>query len=577
VLLKAGSSPAIEGKGGPNATEVARLLTEYGRRTALAGGDPYRSKAYIRAAENLASVAEPLERLIAEDRLREIPGIGDAIADIVTKFHRTGTHPSLERMRKEIPEGVLELLTLPGLRPDKLLKLYRELGISSLAELEVAAQQDRIKAAKGLGAALQRKILQGLEIRKAAQGARHMHRAAQLLAAAEKSLRRSQPLRRVIPAGDFRRGRELISNLALVVEAEELEHGPKLVKSDELSVYLTDARHFGASLLWATGSDAHLQQLARIAKSKRLELTDKGLRKGGAVVASETEAAIYERLGLQYIEPELREGRNEIELARQHRIPRLVTDSDLRGILHAHTVASDGMHTLEQMAEAARTRGYEYFGVADHSKSAHYAGGLSLQEIEYQHAEIDRLNACFDGRFRIFKGIESDILADGSLDYPDDVLSRFDFIVASVHGRFRMEREAQTQRLLRAVANPFVTILGHMTGRLLLRRPGYEIDVERVLAACAQHGVAIEINANPWRLDLDWRWHQLGLELGCTFSINPDAHSIAEIDLVHWGVSMARKGGVSADRVLNTLDLAAFCRWLDERASRSASTVRAPA
>jgi DNA polymerase (family 10) len=259
------------------------------------------------------------------------------------------------------------------------------------------------------------------------------------------------------------------------------------------------------------------------------------LRKGDAIVVPETEAAIYDRLGLQYIEPELREGRNEIELARQHRIPRLVTEHDLRGILHAHTVASDGVHTLAQMAEATRTRGYEYFGVADHSKSAHYAGGLSLEEIEEQHAEIDRLNARFDGGFRIFKGIESDILPDGSLDYSADTLSRFDFIVASVHGQFRMEREAQTERLLRAVANPFVTILGHMTGRLLLRRQGYEIDVERVLAACAKHAVAVEINANPWRLDLDWRWHQLGLEFGCTFSINPDAHSIAEIDLVRWG------------------------------------------
>jgi DNA polymerase (family 10) len=564
-------------KTGLNATEVAKLLTEYGRRTALTGGNPYRSKAYVRAAENLAAVGEPLDRIIAEERLREIPGIGDAIADIVTKLHRTGTHSSLERMRKDIPEGVLELLTLPGLRPDKVLKLYRELGITNLVELELAAQQNRIKSAKGLGAALQRKILQGLEIRKAAQGARHMHRAAQLLSAAEKGLRRSLPLKRVIPAGDLRRGLELVSNLALVVEPEDLEDGPKAMKSGELSIYLTDAQHFGASLLWATGSEAHLEQLARIAKSKRLELTDVGLCKGGLIVASETEAAIYKRLRLQYIEPELREGRNEIALARQHHIPRLVTESDLRGILHAHTVASDGVHTLEQMAEAARTSGYQYFGVADHSKSAHYAGGLSLEEIEEQHAEIDRLNARFDGAFRIFKGIESDILPDGSLDYSDDILSRFDFIVASVHGQFRMEREAQTERLLRAVANPFVTILGHMTGRQLLRRPGYEIDVERVLAACAQYGVAVEINANPWRLDLDWRWHQLGLELGCTFSINPDAHSIAEIDLVRWGVAMARKGGIGADRVLNALDLAAFRRRLDERRARCSRARLPPA
>jgi DNA polymerase (family X) len=214
--------------------------------------------------------------------------------------------------------------------------------------------------------------------------------------------------------------------------------------------------------------------------------------------------------------------------------------------------------------------GCEYFGVADHSQSARYAGGLSVEQIRQQHAEIDRLNARFDGRFRIFKGIESDILVDGSLDYPDEILREFDFIVASIHGQFRMDREQQTERLLRAVANPFVTVLGHMTGRLLSRRSGYDVDVEKVLKACADHGVAVEINANPWRLDLDWRWHQRGLELGCMFSINPDAHSIAELDLMGWGLAMARKGGIGAERVLNALDLRGFSQWLADRRNHTA-------
>ena len=218
------------------------------------------------------------------------------------------------------------------------------------------------------------------------------------------------------------------------------------------------------------------------------------------------------------------------------------------------------------MAEAARSRGYAYIGITDHSKTAHYAGGLSVDEIAGQHAEIGRLNAGFDGGFRIFKGIESDILPDGSLDYPEEVLRRFDFIIGSIHGQFRLEPEAQTERLLRAAANPFVTMLGHLTGRQLLRRPGYELDIERVLAACGRHGVAIEINGNPWRLDLDWRWHRRGAELGCRFSINPDAHSIPEIDSsTRWGVAMARKGGLSPDRIVNTLDAREFARWLDER------------
>jgi DNA polymerase (family X) len=517
------------------------------------------------------ALAEPLDRIVAEGRLREIPGIGEAIADVITRLHRTGTHPSLERMRGEIPEGVLEMLSVPGLRPDKVLKLHKQLGVTSLEELQAAARQDRIKNAKGLGPALQRKVLQGLEIRTAALGARHMHRAAELVAGAEKNLRRALPgLKRIVPAGDFRRGCELVCDLSLVAEETRLQEGPDLVKTNQLLVYLTDPEHFGISLLLATGSDAHLQELRRLAESQGLSLDKRGLRRGGKTVAAKTEAGIYKMLGLQYIDPELREGRGEIALAQKGRIPKLVELANIRGILHAHTDQSDGGSTLEQMVEATRKRGYDYFGVADHSQSAHYAGGLSLDQIQQQHAEIDRLNAGFDGGFRIFKGIESDILPDGSLDYPDDILRRFDFIVASIHGQFRMDREQQTERLLRAVANPFVSILGHMTGRQLLRRVGYDVDVEKVLKACADHGVAVEINANPWRLDLDWRWHQRGLELGCIFSINPDAHSIAELDLMRWGVAMARKGGVSADRVVNAFDLRGFSRWLADRRNHTA-------
>jgi DNA polymerase (family 10) len=217
------------------------------------------------------------------------------------------------------------------------------------------------------------------------------------------------------------------------------------------------------------------------------------------------------------------------------------------------------------MAEATRSRGYEYFGVADHSKSAHYAGGLSVAQITAQHKAVDRLNKTFGSAFHIFKGIESDILGDGSLDYPDDVLARFEFVVASVHSRFRLDPKEQTRRIVNAVANPYTTILGHMTGRQLLRRPGYELDIEAVLKACARHGVAVEVNANPWRLDLDWRWHRRALELGCMLSINPDAHSTDEIGLTHWGVEMARKGGVPAERVLNCMSLAAFRRHLENR------------
>jgi DNA polymerase (family 10) len=334
-------------------------------------------------------------------------------------------------------------------------------------------------------------------------------------------------------------------------------------------VHLADRNHFGATLLQATGSAAHLDQLRSLAKGKGMRLEADGLHKGGRVIGAKEED-IYRALDLPFIEPELREGLGEIERALKGKQPKLVTDRDLHGILHCHTDASDGTETLEMMAKATRQRGFQYFGVADHSKSAHYAGGLSIEQIEEQHREADRLNKLFGKGFRILKGIESDILADGSLDYPEEVLGSFDFVVASIHSRFKLDPNAQTERLLRAISNPHTTILGHMTGRQLMRRPGYEIDVEKVLRACARHGVAVEINAHPWRLDLDWRWHQVALDFGCMTSINPDAHSIPELDHMHWGVEMARKGGVPAERVLNAMNLAEIQQYLKRRRRQSA-------
>jgi DNA polymerase (family X) len=547
------------------AQQVAKLLREYAQRTALRGGNPYRAKAYSRAADSLAALAIPLNRLIEEDRLTEIPGVGEAIADIITKLHRTGSHPSLEKLRKEIPAGVLEMLTVPGLRPEKVLRLHKDLGIASLVELEAAANDDRIRKAKGLGASLQTKILQNLAIAKSGEGRLHLNRAAALIEHALASLAKLRPdLKHVTVAGDFRRGCELVADLALVAEGVQEEGAPVALNSSGLKIHVTDRKHFGATLLHATGSAEHLDQLRTLAERKGMTLQADGLRKGRRLMAAKEED-IYEALGLQFIEPELREGRGEIERALKGELPELVTDRDLRGILHCHTDASDGTETLKMMANATRKRGFQYFGVADHSQSAHYAGGLSPEEIDAQHREANRLNKSFGKEFRILKGIESDILADGSLDYPDEILSRFDFVVASIHGRFKLEEKEQTARLLRAISNPRTTILGHMTGRQLMRRPGYDVDIETVLRACARYGVAIEINAHPWRLDLDWRWHQAALDFGCMLSINPDAHSIGELDHMHWGVEMARKGGVPADRVLNAMSLTQLMRHLKRR------------
>ena len=551
---------------------VARLLREYAQRTSLRGGNPYRAKAYLKAAESLGALSQPLDHIIKARTLIDIPGVGDAIADIITKLHETGSHPSLEKLREEVPGGVLELFAIPGIRPDKILKLHQKLGISSLAELEAAAKADRIRPVKGLGTSLQTKILQNLSIARSGETQLHLHKAAALLERAVKTVKETHPeYTRVEIAGDFRRGCELVANLALVAETKSPPDPEE--SSDGLTLAVTDKKHFGAKLLHATGSSEHLQQLAKLAGGKGLAVKQDGLYRGKKLIASSTEKDIYEALGLQFIEPELREGRDEIARAAKHKLPKLVADKNLHGILHSHTTASDGTETLEAMAEATRKRGYEYYGVADHSISAHYAGGLSLDEIKAQHREADKLNKKYGKSFRILKGIEADILGDGSLDYPDRVLGTFDFVVASVHSRFKMTKKEQTERIIKAIKNPYTTIIGHLTGRQLQRRPGYEIDIDKVLKACAEYGVAVEINAHPWRLDLDWRWHQKALDYGCIFSINPDAHSIRELDHMHWGVEMARKGGVPPDRVLNAMPLAKLLAHLQRRrrtASRAA-------
>jgi DNA polymerase (family 10) len=329
-------------------------------------------------------------------------------------------------------------------------------------------------------------------------------------------------------------------------------------------VHVTSPDRYGITLLLATGSEQHIAALKKLARRKGWSLDAQGLHRKGTTVAN-TEQNIYDALGLPFIPPELRETGDEVQRALDGELPELVTQDDLRGVLHAHTTESDGADTLKVMAEATRKRGYAYLGLTDHSQSAHYAGGLKPDEVLAQQKAVDRLNKSYGSKFHIFKGIESDILGDGALDYPEDILSTFDLVIASVHSKFRMSEREQTDRIVKAIENPHTTILGHVTGRQLLKRPGYEVDMERILQACAKHGVAIEINAHPWRLDMDWRWCARALELGCWLSIDPDAHSTDEIDNIKWGVLMARKGAVPRDRVLNALNLAQFRAHLAAR------------
>jgi DNA polymerase (family X) len=551
-----------------DAATVAKILRELSQRMELDGGNPYRARAYAKAADNLTLSPLPLDQLVAQGRLKEIPGIGDALEAVITKIYETGQHFGLEALREKVPEGVLEMLRIPGLKPDRIRKLYTDLGIDSVAALEDAARADKLKSMKGYGPAFQAKVLQGIAMSRQPQG-RHLHRAAAAIQYATNQLARAHPdWTNVTPAGDFRRGCELVSNLALVAVDPQHHGDTKIIKHGELTLHLAGPGRYGIALLRATGSAQHLEALTKLAQKRGMTLDAGGLGKKGRIVARATEEDIYTALGLPFIPPELRETGEEVQRGSSGNLPELVTRDDLHGVLHAHTTESDGADTLEGMADATRQRHYQYLGLTEHSQTAHYAGGLEADEVLAQQKEIDRFNGRSSKSFHVFKGIESDILGNGSLDYSDDILQTFDLVIASVHSKFRMGKKEQTDRIVKAIENPYTTILGHVTGRQLLRRPGYEVDMDRILRACAKHGVAIEINAHPWRLDMDWRWCKRALELGCLFSIDPDAHSTKEIDNIQWGILMARKGGVPKERVLNALNLAEFTAHLEARKAR---------
>ena len=378
---------------------------------ALQGGNPYRSRAYSRAAENLALSTIPIDQLIAEDRLTEIPGVGDALAAVITKLYETGEHPSLEKMRTETPQGVLEMLRLPGLRPDRIKKLYSDLGIASVADLEEAARSDRLKSTKGFGPAFQAKVLQAIDMSRRPQG-RHLHRAAGAFgyATAELATHASRPhhghARRRIPAR-----LELISTLVMVAVDPHLKGKNRTITAgDSLTVHVTSKDRYGITLLLATGSPEHIEALRIVAQSKGCTLDEDGLHKKNRIIASKTEEDIYDALGLPFIAPELRETGAEVQMALEHKLPELVTGKDIRGVLHAHTTESDGADTLEDMAKATASRGYAYLGLTDHSQTAHYAGGLKPDEVKAQQKQIEKLNKKLGAKFRVFKGIESDIL-----------------------------------------------------------------------------------------------------------------------------------------------------------------------
>lgn len=573
-----------------NQQQIADRLEAIATLMELKGENPFKVRAFSSGARLVETLDADLAELVAAGTLRSIKGIGQGLADVITELVQTGQSTAYDELKAATPEGLLEMLSIPGLGPKKIKAIHEGLGITTVGELEYACNENRLAGLSGFGAKTQEKILGGIALMKKSRGKFLCSEAIGVAESLLAALQGHPAVQRAAIAGSLRRAKETVKDADLIASSAEPEavmaffvslpevkeivaHGPtkssvRLENGLPVDLRVVADADFPFTLHHFTGSKEHNTLMRQRALARGLKLNEYGLWRGEERLACQDEADLFRALDLAYVPPELREGLGEIALAEAGLVPELVTEADLRGIFHVHTTFSDGAGTLEQMVKGAQALGYRYIGISDHSQAAAYAHGLTPERIAEQHAEIDRLNRELAG-IRVLKGIEADILADGSVDYDPEVLRTFDFVIASIHSRFGMDREAMTERIVRAIRNPYVTILGHMTGRLLLSREPYELDLERVFTEAAAHGVAIELNANPHRLDLDWRHMRRALELGVTLAINPDAHSVAGLKHVRYGVGIARKGGVPAERVLNSLEVRALEERLAARRERA--------
>lgn len=504
---------------------------------------------------------------ISDEELAKIPGVGKSVLEAIQELKTTESFPLLDQLIEKTPAGILEILQIKGLGPKKVKTLWEELGITSTHELMEACQSGKVAKIKGFGEKTQETIIQNLEFKASSTGKWLYADIEEVIENLTEELKSISPESEISIVGDFARKMEIISEAEWLIGLASLFGGKEKLKTWSriewdlsqsgpfswrgkvkdfdlhIQVHFCAKPDFIQNKLALTASKSHLALLVDEKESVSEKLKKKDYK---------TEEEFFSKNGLQFIPVEMREGFDEVALAKENKIPVLLEEKNLRGILHNHSTYSDGKHTLRQMAEYCKELGYDYLGISDHSRTAFYAGGLEIERIEKQQKEIDHLNIEL-APFRIFKGIESDILSDGSLDYPEDVLASFDFIVASVHSILNMDIKRATERLLRAIENPYTTILGHPTGRLLLRREGYPIDHKAIIDACAKNNVVIEINANPWRLDLDWRWVRYAMEQGVKLSINPDAHEMDGYADMKYGVLVGRKGGLTKEMTLNCL------------------------
>jgi DNA polymerase (family 10) len=562
------------------AARIAQIIDEMGTLLEIRGENPFRCRAYHTAAQALVDLPGELPEMIADGRLKDVPGIGETMHSKIVQLATTGHLPAYDELRRSTPPGLVALLRVPGLGPKKIKALYEELKIESLADLRAAAESNRIAKLKGFGDKTQAKILEGIAFVEKAGERILQSDALRLVAPILQAVRDHRQVIRAEVCGSLRRRAETIGDLDILFSSKNapavldafvklpqvatvLAQGPtkasiRLADGVQCDLRGVEDTEYPFALHYFTGSKAHNIAMRRRALARGLTLNEYALTGPKGPVACATEAEVFEALGLAEISPELREDNGEIEAAEAGRLPELIEPGDLTGTFHCHTDWSDGGATLAEMAEAARARGLHYLGIADHSRSAAYAGGLSIERVRDQWAEIDALNKTFGGKFHLFKGTECDILADGSLDYPDELLDGFDYVVASVHSNFNLSRDEMTKRLVKAASNPMVTMIGHPTGRLLLARDGYDVDLDAVIDAAAAAGTMIEINANPHRLDLDAAHCRRAQRKGVTIVINPDAHSVGGLDDLGYGVSVARRGWLSKGDVWNTAALAAM-------------------
>ena len=534
-------------------SDIADLFKLFADLSELHGGNPFKIKQFTNAFFRIDKMLTPLKNLSIPE-LEKIEGIGKGIAAKIDEINKTESFEELNDLLSNTPEGILMMMKIKGIGPKKIAIIWKELEIEEIGELLYACKENRLAQAKGFGLKTQQSVINQIEFMYASANKFHYAKVEQKAFDLVEKLQSINTIQKVSLCGAIRRKMEVIDAIEIIVACNEInETKQALVESnlfteiDNNSIELKGKYEQIPIIISCCENEKFSWQLfEKTANEKHLALLDLN----AINQQSTSEEEIYKSIQLPYIFPEMREGTNEVELAKQNKLPTLIEYSDLKGALHNHSTWSDGLNTISEMAKACEKLGYSYFGIADHSKAAFYAKGLSEEQIINQHAEIEKLNKS-NPNFTVFKGIECDILYNGQMDYANDVLASFDYVVASVHSILKMNEEKAMSRLISAIENPFTTILGHPTGRLLLLREGYPINHEKIIDACAANKVAIEINANPYRLDLDWRYIDYALNKGIMLCINPDAHNIDGLKDMYYGLQIARKGGLTKESCLN--------------------------